>query len=307
MNIQIDPPKWYHPFMSATSTRQYSLKNTITLLRFPFSLFLLPVSLFSLYYIQPSFSIDLVLVMLIWHVLVFPSSNGYNSFHDRDTGPVGGLSSPPLPDRSLLYTCNLFDALAIILSCTINIQFALLVAGYIFASRLYSNRSIRLKKYPIIGFMVVFIFQGMWVFYANITALSVNELSVISPALYAALACSFFIGALFPITQIYQHEDDSFDQVRSMSMLLGKRSTFIFTALMFTFATAFIYMFFKENNTIENFHLYTVFMFPSILFFIIWAVYSFRNPVHIHFLNTMIMLILSSMLINLYFIIIIFN
>src|SRR4030095_652211 len=139
MNIQVKRAKWYSPLMLTTLNRQYSVKNTITLLRLPFSFFLLPVSLFSLYYIQPPAGIHMILVLLIWHVFVFPSSNGYNSYHDRDTGPVGGLASPPLPDRLLLITCNVFDMLAISLSCIINIPFAIMVTGYIIASRLYSN------------------------------------------------------------------------------------------------------------------------------------------------------------------------
>jgi 1,4-dihydroxy-2-naphthoate octaprenyltransferase len=34
------------------------------------------------------------LVFVILHVLDYPSSNGYNSFMDRDTESIGGLKSP---------------------------------------------------------------------------------------------------------------------------------------------------------------------------------------------------------------------
>jgi hypothetical protein len=29
-------------------------------------------------------------VFVILHLLLYPASNGFNSYHDRDTGPVGG-------------------------------------------------------------------------------------------------------------------------------------------------------------------------------------------------------------------------
>src|SRR5471030_1148295 len=112
------------------------IKNTIKLLRFPFSVFLLPISLFSLFYIHPVFNYQLVLVLIIWHVFVFPSSNGYNSYNDNDEGPIGGLAAPPKPTKLLLHISNCMDATAILLSFLINLYFVCFVALYIIASRL---------------------------------------------------------------------------------------------------------------------------------------------------------------------------
>ena len=92
------------------------IQNTIKLLRFPFSIFLLPISLFSFFYIQPEINYQLFLVLIIWHLLVFPSSNGYNSYNDQDEGPIGGLASPPKPTKLLLAVSNFFDGAAILLS-----------------------------------------------------------------------------------------------------------------------------------------------------------------------------------------------
>ena len=223
------------------------IKNTIKLLRFPFSIFLLPVSLFSFFYIQPAINYQLFLVLAIWHLLVFPSSNGYNSYNDQDEGPIGGLASPPKPTKLLLHLSNLMDATAILLSFLINNYFAFFVAIYIIASRLYSNRNIRLKKFPIIGFLVVFIFQGAWIFCANIFALSSNSLFSNSSVVFSAIASSFFIATIYPITQIYQHEADRKDGVKTLSMLLGIKGTFIFSTLMFFIATLFVYFSFLKS------------------------------------------------------------
>ncbi|MDQ3051665.1 MAG: UbiA family prenyltransferase [Bacteroidota bacterium] len=294
--------------ISATKLHTWTaVKNTVTLLRFPFSLFLLPITLFSFVFIAPQISGITIALIVVWHVLVFPSSNGYNSYHDRDTGPVGGLASPPLPERNLLITCNIMDTVAIIISLAVSIQFAVFVSCYIIASRLYSNREIRLKKYPIIGFLIVFIFQGAWIFLANIYALAPHLITSVDSVLIAALASSFFIGALYPITQIYQHQADKADGVKSLSMLLGEKWTFIFTGVLFLLATLSIYFAFKLQNSPENFMLFNLVMLPSIAFFIYWAYKSFRDRVHINFRNTMIMLILSSSLINLYFILLLFK
>ena len=278
-----------------------NIGNTIKLLRFPFSVFLLSISLFSFYYIQPQINFQLFLVLTIWHVLVFPSSNGYNSYHDQDDGPIGGLASPPKPTKLLLYVANFMDGTAILFSFLINNYFAIFVVGYIIASRLYSNRTIRLKKFPIIGFLIVFIFQGAWIFCANIFALASINLFSNPSVVFSAIASSFFIATIYPLTQIYQHEADRKDGVKTLSILLGTKATFVFSALMFSMATLFIYFSFHTDNAISNFWLFNIVMLPSTIYFSIWAVRSFKNATQINFKNTMTMFVLSSLLNNFYF------
>jgi 1,4-dihydroxy-2-naphthoate octaprenyltransferase len=280
------------------------IQNTIKLLRFPFSIFLLPISLFSFFYIHPAINLQLALVLIIWHLLVFPSSNGYNSYHDQDDGPIGGLASPPKPTKLLLHMSNLMDGLAILLSIFVNYYFSIFVLVYIIASRLYSNRKVRLKKFPITGFLVVFFFQGAWVFCANIFALSSDILFLNKSVVFSAIACSFFIATVYPLTQIYQHEADEKDGVKTLSLLLGKMGTFVFSAGMFSLATLFIYFSFLDDSLVNNFWLFNIVMLPSTIFFLVWAIRSFKNTEHINFKNTMTMLVLSSLLNNLFFLIV---
>ena len=276
--------------------------NTIKLLRFPFSLFLLPVSLFSLFYIHPALNYQLVLVLGIWHLLVFPASNGYNSYNDRDEGPIGGLASPPKPTLRLLHITNALDVASILLATLVSISFAGFVIVYIVASRLYSNRSIRLKQFPIIGFLIVVVFQGAWVFCANILALGSVTLFLNPSVIFSAIASCFFIGTIYPITQIYQHEADKQDGITTLSMKLGKKATFIFSGIMFMMATLFVYFSFSSDEMIGNFWLFNMLMLPAAFYFLTWSAKSFRSETHINFKNTMIMLVLSSVLNNIYFI-----
>jgi 1,4-dihydroxy-2-naphthoate octaprenyltransferase len=247
--------------------------------------------------------LQLLLVLVIWHFLVFPSSNGYNSYHDRDKGPIGALESPPQPTEQLLLLVNIMDITAIVLALFVNLYFALFVVAFIVVSRIYSNRDIRLKKYPVPAFLLVCLCQGSGVFCANIFGLSSASLFNNSAVIYSAIACYFFIATLYPLTQIYQHEADAGDGVRTVSMVLGKKGTFIFSGTMFLLATLFIYLSFQHRKDLDNFWLFLIVMFPCILFFISWAARSFKNRIHVNFKNTMVMLILSSLLNNLYFLI----
>jgi 1,4-dihydroxy-2-naphthoate octaprenyltransferase len=283
------------------------IKDTIKLLRFPFSIFLLPVSLFSFFYIQPTSNYKLFLLLAIWHLLAFPSSNGYNSYHDQDDGPIGGLAAPPKATKLLLYVSNLMDGTAILLSFLINNYFAFFVAVYIIASRFTVIEIFVFKKFPIIGFFIVFIFQGAWIFCANIFALSSSDLFSNPSVIFSAIASSFFIATIYPLTQIYQHEADHKDGVKTLSMLLGIKGTFIFSMFMFSIATIFIYFAFHDNDAINNFWLFNVLMLPATLYFLFWALKSFKNVAHVNFKNTMIMLVLSALLNNLFFLILLFK
>jgi len=277
--------------------------DTVTLLRFPFSVFLLPVSLFSFFYIRPVFDHKLLLVVVIWHLLVFPSSNGYNSFNDQDEGPIGGLAAPPKPTRLLLYVANFMDGFAVLLSLLVSVYFALFVTIYIIASRLYSNRAIRFKSWPILGFMIVFVFQGAWIFCANVFALSSAALFSNPPVMFSAVASSFFIATVYPLTQIYQHESDGRDGVLTLSMLLGIKGTFVFSSLMFLLATLFIYLSFPTGGLAINFWIFNIVMLPATVYFMLWAIRSFKNTALANFKNTMVMLVLSSSLNNIFFLI----
>ncbi len=126
-------------------------RSTIQLLRFHFSFFLMPVYWFALSQVVRPNGRRALLIFIILHVLIYPSSNGFNSYMDRDEGSIGGLKSPLQPTRQLLYASLILDGLALLLGLFISKYFTLAAGFYILASRAYSARSIRLKKYPICG------------------------------------------------------------------------------------------------------------------------------------------------------------
>ena len=65
--------------------------DTIKLLRLPFSFFLFPIYLFALSQVPAIDWLKAALIFFIIHFLIYPASNAYNSYMDRDTGPIGGL------------------------------------------------------------------------------------------------------------------------------------------------------------------------------------------------------------------------
>src|SRR5215813_13364654 len=100
-------------------------RSTIQLLRFHFSFFLLPVYLFALSQVPVIDTGRAVLVFLLLHLLVYPSSNGYNSYMDRDEGSIGGVEKPLPPTRQLFWTSVIMDVIAILLSLFVSYWFTI--------------------------------------------------------------------------------------------------------------------------------------------------------------------------------------
>lgn len=267
-------------------------KSTIQLLRFHFSFFLLPVYLFALSELEKIDWTNALFVFVILHLLVYPSSNGYNSYMDKDEAPIGGLKKPLQPTKELFYTTVLMDVIAIVLSASISSVFALCILLYILASRAYSYRRIRLKKYPVAGFLTVFLFQGALIFFASYH--SVHPGRTLNVPLLPCFISSLLIGALYPLTQIYQHEEDKKDGVLSISGLLGKRGTFIFSMLLFLSATFFLYLRFHQQDELNHFYWYLLIMLPVVLFFLFWMMKVWRNGEAADFRNSLFMNVLST-------------
>ena len=57
-----------------------------------------------------------ILIFCLLHVLVYPASNGYNSYMDRDTESIGGVERPEQPTKQLYYATILMDFTSVIIS-----------------------------------------------------------------------------------------------------------------------------------------------------------------------------------------------
>lgn len=276
-------------------------KSTVQLLRFHFSLFLLPVYLFALSQLADIHTGRAILIFIILHILVYPSSNGYNSYMDRDESPIGGLSKPMQPTKQLFYTSVAMDIVAVLFSVFISYYFAAGILVYILASRAYSYRGIRLKKYPIAGYLVVVICQGALIFF--LTWYGAGEIQSMQVPFLSMIAASCLIGGYYPLTQVYQHEEDKKDGVKTISLLLGKRGTFIFCGIIFTIATVVLFFTFYNENNIRFFWLFIICMSPMALFFSKWMLQVWKNEKATDFKNSLTTNLLASICTSICFLI----
>lgn len=273
-----------------------TLRSTLQLLRFHFSFFLMPVYWFALSQVKEIKWGDAILIFIILHLLVYPASNGYNSYMDRDTSSIGGIKNPLQPTIQLFYVTVIMDVLAIMLGLLITPLFALGIFLYILASRSYSYRKIRLKKYPVAGFLTVVIFQGAVTFFLVYHGGSSNHTTGVP--VIAMTAASLLIGGIYPLTQIYQHQADLEDGVKTISYKLGYKGTFLFTGIIYVLAFTMLGTQFFLDHQWNRFMLLQIFMAPVLVYYFIWFSKVWKNDKEASFKNTMRMNLVASVCTN---------
>ena len=273
-------------------------------LRIPFSYFLLPVFLFSLA-ISPNISEKSILwTFIIVHFFLYPASNGYNSYFDKDEKSIGGLKNPPPVNTGLYYLSLLFDVIAIVLGFLfINLTFAVMLLIYGLVSKAYSHPAIRLKKLPVTGWLVAGLFQGLFTFlmcYIGINKYSMEnvlKLHVLVPGVLSTV----MLWANYPMTQIYQHEEDEKHGDVTLSRKLGIRGTFYFVSAVFSLVTLGFVLYFHFFFETKYAWTFLAALFPVVGYYFIWFFQVYQDEKKADFSHTMWLNFISATALNVYF------
>lgn len=272
-------------------------KSTLIHLRLPFSIFLMPVFLFALSQLHTTAWGNVLLVFIILHLFLYPASNAFNSYYDKDEESIGGIEKPPPVTKELLYVSLILDGVAILLGLLLNVKFAILLFIYGLVSKAYSHPTIRLKKFPIVSLLVIGFFQGFFTYYMVYEALAADV--IFSQILIPAILSSLLLLACYPLTQIYQHKEDARRGDKTISRILGIKGTFIFAGVMFFVANAaFLGYFLIYKKNIWEAVIFQACLLPSILFFGWWFMKTLKNEARANFRNTMRLNALSSLGLN---------
>ncbi len=280
-------------------------------MRIPFSYFLMPVFLFTLA-VSPNNSMyePVFWTFIIIHLLLYPASNGYNSYFDKDEKSIGGLKNPPPVNKGLYWLALLFDALAIGLGwLMINFTFAVMLLIYGLVSKAYSHPAVRLKKYPIGGWLVAGIFQGFFTFimcYVGINKFSL-ETAWQWPVLIPAALSTLMLWGNYPMTQIYQHDEDGRRGDKTLSLLLGIRGTFYFVGAVFGMVTLAFVVYFNAYFSSHQAIAFLIALSPVVFYFLYWFAQAYRDETKADYQHTMWLNFISATCLNAFFLYLTFS
>lgn len=279
-------------------------RSTLLHLRIPFSLFLLPVYLYALSISNTPVWQNVLYVFFIVHFLLYPASNGYNSYFDKDEKSIGGLRNPPVVTKDLYYVSILLDIIAIALGLVINIWFALMLLIYGLISKAYSHPTVRIKKYPVLSWLTAGFFQGFFTFMMCFLAMNNTELDIFKQQeiMIPAFLSSVMLWGSYPMTQIYQHKEDAGRGDITLSLKLGIPGTFYFTGGFFLLATvAFMLFYFTFFKSVDA-YTFLFFTIPMVLYFFRWYLRVRKDRSKADFANSMGLNLISSLCLSLFFI-----
>ncbi|MFL5728146.1 MAG: UbiA family prenyltransferase [Cytophagaceae bacterium] len=264
-------------------------KSTILHLRIPFSLYLLPFFCFAASQAVSLHWWYLLLSAVIIHLIFYPSANAFNSYYDKDEGSIGGLENPPPVDREVLYVSYAFEFASLALAFLIGWRFALMLMVINLIFKAYSHPWVRLKKYPWIGLLTVALFQGGHTYMMSYMAIndapfrSLLEYSVLIPS----LLCTLLLLGSYPMTQIYQHEEDGKRGDQTISRMLGVRGTFIWTGIIYALGiagfTAYLASFYSGLVSLAL----ILSLAPTLIFFIQWFLRVLKDESKADYRSTM--------------------
>lgn len=276
-------------------------RSTLIHLRLPFSFFLLPIFLFAVLASPGADPGRAWLAFAIIHFVVYPASHAFNTWYDRDEGAVGGIAVPPPVHGSLLWAAWVLDALALGLSLLLGPVFFVGMVLYTLGSKLYSWKVTRLKKRPVAGWLGVGLVQGALTWVSVVQSLGPGRAWTDPLLLTGALTAALFLWGVYPLTQVYQHDEDERHGDLTISRLVGIRGTFVLSAVFLTLAVASFVAHFALGPGWTAVLWFLGLQAPTLVYFLAWAARTWRDPARASFRAAMGMNLLASGLMNLFF------
>jgi 1,4-dihydroxy-2-naphthoate octaprenyltransferase len=185
------------------------MKALLVHLRLHFQLLLAPIFLWGYLLAGGRWTWALVVSFVAFHACNYGGGTAFNSYYDRDEGPIGGLEHPPPVEPALLPFALAVQAIGWVLAATVNAAVAV-VYGLMFALFVaYSHPLVRLKAGPLRAMVTVAFGQGVLGFAAGwLTARGEWSSLWSAQAIAGCAAATLLTTGLYPLTGLYQVEED---------------------------------------------------------------------------------------------------
>ncbi len=205
-------------------------------LRLGFQLLLSPIFLWGLMLGGGGINLSAIIGFVSFHLFGYAGGTAFNSFFDRDMGPVGGLAHPPPSPRGLLPFSLAWQASGLVLAAAVNLPFAAIYLSMFSLSVLYSHPRSRFKGKPVLALLTVAVGQGFLAYLGGWACARGEILSAFTlPGLVGAAASVGITLGLYPLTEIYQLDEDRERGDRTMAIWLGPTRSFRFAQVLLAF------------------------------------------------------------------------
>jgi 1,4-dihydroxy-2-naphthoate octaprenyltransferase len=203
------------------------VSDLIIHLRLPFQLLLAPIFLWGLLLGGGRIHLGVVAAFALFHVCLYGGATAFNSAYDRDTGPVGGLERPPPVSAGLLPFSIGVLLIGWVACAALSLTLAAVYGAILFLAVAYSHPRLRWKAGPVSSLLTIFVGQGLFGFLGGWVAAGAGVGQLVgSGGLLGALAASLVVAGFYPLTQLFQIEEDRARGDRTVAVAWGIDSSF---------------------------------------------------------------------------------
>jgi 4-hydroxybenzoate polyprenyltransferase len=198
-------------------------------LRLGFNLILSPIYLWGVWLAGGSLASPPVwLGYVALHLFLYGGTNAFNSYYDRDDGPIGGMRHPPPVDRGLLWWSLAVQAAGLPLALAVGPAFTVTYLLLFGLASAYSHPWTRWKAHPWAALAAVALGQGGVGFLAGYVVVAGPGLRVAASLVRAevvlgVVTAALVLTGLYVVSQAYQTADDRRRGDRTLPVLLGPR------------------------------------------------------------------------------------
>lgn len=165
-----------------------------------------------------------------FHVFLYGGITAYNSFYDRDEGPVGGLRHPPPVSSSLLGFSLGVQLIGLALCVLVSWEMVLWYATVMALSVAYSHPNLRWKSRPLLSLLVVGLGQGAIGFRAGWLCAQTPPAPLFHSldGLLGMTAAVLLTMGFYPLSQLYQIDEDQQRGDSTFAVAYGPDASFRF-------------------------------------------------------------------------------
>lgn len=165
------------------------------------------------------------------HVLLFGGATAYNSWWDKDEGPIGGLKSPPKMKKWMWPASLILQFIGLAWAVTVGWNYAIIYAISMLFFWLYSTPLARWKGKPIRSIIAIGISTGTNSFLLGYLAAGGYPITFTEDLIAAGVAA--IILSLYPVSQVYQTEEDEKRGDYTFAVRFGLKGVQWFFAILF--------------------------------------------------------------------------
>lgn len=269
---------------------------------FVLSLLFLPVFLFAISQTQDINWLHTALFFVVMFALIQPSTQMQIAHANMQLSKCYIAQTEQA--KKLFKISTAMDGLAVVFSSLIfSLEVGAGLLTYLLLSKLHNSNPIRLKKYAIISWLLTMAMQGVLLF--ALTQYACGKIMLITN-IFAVQASAFFVGFMFPLLQMYTHQQDASRGDLTISLRLGIKGTFTLSLVAFLVAVLFMGLHFYNIKKLFHFYLFLLFLSPVAAYFFWWRKNTKTQPLATNYTFTRLFVIITTICMGLFSLVLIY-